>query len=292
MNGVSIKPKSASHKLAPIRYEDYLHPKSGRTFRRPFPVAPFVASTYVSIRSTCPDTCPMKDAGCYAQQGFTAHALRLLDAQAAELRPRDVIAAEALAIRRLFVAKTTGRHSPENTGRVPQDGYRGRGRDLRLHMAGDVPRDSIDLAVNQLAQAAHDWRARGGGDVWTYTHQWAHVARAWWGPIKVLASCETPRQVREARARQYAAALLVTHFPNGPRAFRVANVPGVVVPCPAQTKESVTCATCRLCMADLVKLNVTIGFAPHGSRAAKVMAKAHNVGHGPHPARVSLPVVR
>lgn len=293
---VSIRRASESHKLAPVRYEDYEHPASGRIFRRPFAQGPFVVSTYVSIKATCPENCPWKDAGCYAQSGFTAHALRMLDAAAGSMTGVEVIEREAAELRKLFMPRKRGRNGPHNTGRIPQDGARG-GRDLRLHVSGDVPLVGIERAVNALAQAAWDWRRRGGGAVWTYTHQWRAVARAFWGPIRVLASCDRPEEVREARELGYGAALVVSRFPNADRAFNIPGVPGVVVPCPAQTKTTVTCATCRLCFADLNLLNITIGFKAHGSRAAAVRSVAFQPSPGaPRDvvtrARYALPVVR
>jgi len=251
MNGAAFKEASHSHKLSPVRYENYLHPGSGRMFRRPHPEAPFVSATYVSIEATCPDSCAMKGAGCYAQSGFQAPMVRILDAEAVGRPGIAVIEQEAELIGRAF-----------GGGRVPQDGARG-GRDLRLHVFGDVPDRDGNAAAKILARAAARWRHRGGGAVFTYTHQWHQVERASWGEISVIASCDQPHEVRVARRRGYAAALVVGQFP-GRRAFRVPRMPTRAVPCPAQTSE-VTCATCRLCIdRDLHDLEVTIAFAAHG----------------------------
>jgi hypothetical protein len=255
---------AASHKLGPVDYEPYEH-ASGRTFQRPHPRAPFVCATHVSIRATCPNDCPLKDAGCYAQGGFTRRSMEMLDEAAAErgMSGLDVIRAEVEAIDHSFVRQAR---------RVPRDGARG-GRDLRLHVAGDVPTAGGVEAAKLLAGAARRWRLRGGGAVWTYTHQWHRVPRAAWGPISVLASCDQPYEVEIARRRGYAAALVVAAFPSD-RAFTVAGVPGKVVPCPAQTGER-TCAECRLCLdRDLLRLDVTVGFAAHGASARRIAERS------------------
>lgn len=122
-------------------------------------------------------------------------------------------------------------------------------RDLRLHVVGDCVTPAAAVAV---AAAAGRYRRR----------------------VSVLASCETTADVRAAHAAGYAAALAVTRFPSD-RAFTVDGVR--VVPCPAQTRPAVTCATCRLCTDDrrLHASGLAIGFAAHGS--AGVAAKARRV---------------
>lgn len=261
MPAAMFKEFSLSHKLSPTTGTRYVHPGSGWVFMRPRARPPYVSATFASIAATCPDSCPLKGGGCYAQTGFQAPAVRKMDAAARGLSGVEVIEEEAALIRGAF-----------RGGRVPQDGARG-GRDLRLHVAGDVPRVGIGASVAALAGAAEDWLARGGGSVFTYTHQWRSVRRGAWGPIAVLASCDYPNQVAEARRAGYPAALVVAEFP-GRRAWSIPRVPGRVVPCPAQTGDA-TCAECRLCLdRDLVKLGVTVAFAAHGVNKGKIQARA------------------
>lgn len=260
---MTLREASTSHKLSPVRSEEYIHPRTQRVFQRPHATPPFCSSTYVSIRATCPSSCPMRDAGCYAQSGFTARGIELLDRAADGLTGLQVIEGEARAIRAAF-----------GGGRIPRDGARTadgrrRGRDLRLHVAGDVPDEGVESAVTALASAARQWRIRGGGTVWTYTHQWRRVPRSAWGAVRVLASCDRPEEIEQARARGYSAALVVAEFP-GPRAFAIPGIRGRVVPCPAQTR-GVTCVECRLCLDhDLLKLDIVIGFAAHGRGAGAI----------------------
>jgi len=42
--------------------------------------------------------------------------------------------------------------------------------------------------------------------------------------------------------------------------------------CPAQTREGVTCATCKLCSR--ANRSVIVGFIPHGGAKKKVLAMA------------------
>jgi len=73
-------------------------------------------------------------------------------------------------------------------------------------VGGDVEGEA---GARLLAEAADRWRARGGGEVWTYTHRWREVPVGGVGAIAVLASCEDAAQVLEARQLGYAAALVV-----------------------------------------------------------------------------------
>jgi hypothetical protein len=242
-------PRSHNRKLAPV--ERLL--TGGRL--RPKARAPFVATTDVSIATTCSDACPFKGRGCFAEAGFTRFMARRLDAAAEGLTTDAVIAEEARLIDGAFKG-----------GRVPQDGARS-GRDLRLHVGGDV--GSV-LGARLLASAARRWRDRGGGAVWSFTHAWREVPREAWGPISVLASVERPEDIEAARAAGYAATIVVDEFPSD-RAFFPPGSSAKIVPCPAETRGT-TCVECRLCLdADtLARRNVAITFEAHGPTARRV----------------------
>jgi len=248
--------KSANRKLAPV--ELVLFP--GQPRPRPIPRGPFVSSTYASIEATCPDSCAFKGAGCFADAGFTKIAGHKMDDAARGSTALDVIREEARLIRRAFIGG--GRR-----GRVPQDGARG-GRDLRLHVGGDV--DSA-AGARELGAAAADWRTRGGGAVWTFTHRWRTVPRAAWGPaVSVLASIERAEDVAQARRAGYAAALVVAGFERE-TAYPLAGARDTkLIPCPAETRGA-TCASCRLCLdRDLNAMGAVIGFQAHGAGAATI----------------------
>lgn len=238
---VSVQATSSNRKLAPQRQE---RAKNNRI--RNVPIGPFVSSTYVSIDATCPDTCNWKGNGCYAQTGLTVANVVARDKGGRRLSALEVTRREAERIDKLY-----------RRG-VPQDGARG-GRDLRLHVSGEV---SCERGAMALARAAERWHDRGGGAVWTYTHRWAEIPRRAWGKVNVLASIETADQMWPALRRGYAPALVVPEFPHGPRAFDLDCVK--MIPCPAETHGR-TCAECRLCLdQDLPSRHSGIAFAFHG----------------------------
>lgn len=227
--------------------------------RRLIQSGPLVCSTYVSIEGACSDRCPFKSSGCFVQSGSTIGMARKQDDAARGHSAIDVIVEEVALIDKAFAR------------RIPQDGRCG-GRDLRLHVGGDV--GSI-FGAQLLSEAARRWRARGGGAVWAYTHNWREIPRSAWGSaINVLASVERAEDIEVAQQAGYAAAIVIAEFPSR-RAFRIAGSTTKLIPCPAETNvdpnKSVTCASCRLCLDhDLLKMNAAIVFEAHGPEARKV----------------------
>lgn len=252
---VSVAKQSANRKLAPVIFEPV---PGGRP--RPIPQGPFCSSTDVSIWATCPDSCPYKHNGCYKESysGYNSRALSL-DQRAVrgKYTALDVTTAEAMAIDGMF-----------RKG-VPQDGARG-GRDLRLHVGGDV---SCAVGAGLLASAARDWGRRGGGTVWTYTHRWREIPSRSWAGISVLASVEKVEDIPDAHRRGYAAAITLVAFPRRKR-FRIPGSPFSIIPCPSETRKR-TCVQCRLCFDTerLRREKLVIGFVVHGRDAKK--AKKH-----------------
>jgi hypothetical protein len=241
--------KSANRKLSPVRYEP------AKLRPRPVPIGPFVAQTSVSIAATCSNSCAWKNNGCYAQTGFTGFAVRRLDDAAHGFTSAEVIHLEAQAIEQSF-----------GGGMVPQDGARG-GRDLRLHVTGDV---GSSAGARRLGDAAEDYKARGGGSPWTFTEQWRKIRRGAWGPISVLASVAAPEEIEEARRAGYAAAIVVERFPS-PKAFYLPGTTARLIPCPAEVTKKTTCVECRLCLdRDLLAMNAAIAFEAHGPGKKKV----------------------
>lgn len=253
----SFQAKSSNRKLSPVERIPYAH--KDFTFR-PTPVGPFCSSTFASIAHTCSDSCVFKRGpngelgGCYVDSdSFMRRAMMALDAAARA--GRDPISDEVELLDAIYLRG------------VPQDGARG-GRDLRLHVGGDVP---DVLGALQLAGAAGRWRLRGGGLVWTFTHSWPTILRRDFGVISVLASVENVIDIRAVRSRGYAPALVVDKFPAGKRVFRHGGID--FIPCPAETLKK-TCVECRLCLnADgLYQRRQGIAFEVHGQGAA--VAKA------------------
>lgn len=203
-----------------------------------------VGATYAPT-SHCPDSCKLKGNGCYAQGGRVAIVNNRLVKQAKGLSTEQVATLEANAL---------------DAAKINPLG-------LRVHVSGDC---RTPKAAKILAAAVRRWRKRGGGPAWSYTHAWRVVEREDWKGVSVLASVETHEQARQALARGYAPARVVASFPNGARAWTQGEV--TYVPCPAQTRENVTCASCKLCWRadDLRARTHAIAFKAHSSGAKKV----------------------
>lgn len=248
---VSFQPKSHNRKLSPVILDKTATPRP-----RPLALGPFVSSTYAAIGATCPETCTFKDNGCYASTTGYNHLNRLEQlAKEGGWSGRETNLAEANMIDAAF---------PRG---VPQDGWKGRGRDLRFHISGDA---SCGVGALALGMSATRWARRGGGSVWTYTHRWQEIRASLWGPdMSALASVETVDGVLEAHAAGYACAMTIVAFPDT-RMFPLPGTDFKIMPCPAETKGK-TCNQCRLCMNSewLRQRKIVIGFSIHGRDAAK-----------------------
>lgn len=207
------------------------------------------SATYASLHS-CPESCPHKDNGCYAQMGPTGILTQRMTGTAFR-KPDSIARLEAAGILGL-------------TGRF----------DLRLHVVGDC---KTDAASKILSSACADFRDRSRrfrkddqeAAVWGYTHAWSSVRRSSWFGVSMLASCETAEQVEDANTRGYAAALIVPSFESSKPHQTDGGT--LVVPCPYQTTGR-QCVDCRLCMKSdkLLEMGLTIAFSAHGSKAESV----------------------
>lgn len=203
-----------------------------------------VDATYVSIKASCPKSCPLMGEGCYAQLSYVGMTNHRLDEEAAGFSPLQAARAEAKAIDNSYKG-----------GHIPQ------ARALRIHVAGD----SRTIAGTRLVNGAvKRWRERGGGDVWSYTHAWKNVPRKEWNQVSILASVTTVDEVVAAREKGYAPAIVVGEHVSE-KAYQLEGSDTKWIPCPAQTR-GVGCTDCRLCFnADrLHDGNYGIAFAVHG----------------------------
>lgn len=184
--------------------------------------------------------CPFKNNGCFAQHGQVAFHVRPLEAA--------VRAAHASPVR-------TARDEARGI-----DALKAKGQGLRLHVSGDCPTTE---AAEIVADAAERFVARGGGTPWTYTHAWRRVRRSAWGAVSVLASVETLDDARRAMRRRYAPARVVPKFSTD-KAWVEGDI--TWIPCPAQTRDNVTCESCRLCWnaTGLLARGAGIAFEAHG----------------------------
>jgi hypothetical protein len=205
-----------------------------------------VDATYASIKKTCPDSCELKDKGCYAQTSFVGMINARMNRRARQGSPLDLARAEAKAIDESY-----------NGGAVAA------GRALRLHVAGDSRTVKGTRALNK---AVGRWKARGGGDVWSYTHAWKHVPRTAWSHVSILASVDSTKEVMDARVRGYAPAIVVSEH-KSEKAYQLDGSDVKWIPCPNQTR-GIGCTDCRLCFNAnrLFEGNFGIAFAAHGVR--------------------------
>ena len=212
-----------------------------------------VAATYapVGARSdggSCPRSCPLLGAGCYAEGGRVALVGARLE-RVAGIRAIDLAREEAAAIDAAWQG-----------GRVPRDWG------LRLHVSGDARTAG---AARVLARAAARWISRGGSTPWSYTHAWRAVPREVWGQVSVLASIESASDAADARAQGYAPALIVEKF--AAPSWREEGI--LWVACPAQTARGATCSDCRACWrADSLRdRGLGIAFSAHGVSRRRVL---------------------
>ncbi len=212
-----------------------------------------VDCTYTSIQKTCPDTCELKDTGCYAQQSYVGMVNSRLTKEASGLSTLEIARAEASVI-----------DSSYRGGKVPSN------RHMRVHVSGDSKTIKGSRLINS---AVGRWKKRGDGTnkVWSYTHAWRKIPAKIWSNVSMLASVDKSSDVKEAREQGYAPAIVVPEFKSD-KAFAIEGTDTKWIPCPAQTKDKVTCASCKLCMRSefLYQNNMGIAFSVHGSRSEKL----------------------
>lgn len=192
-----------------------------------------MSTTYAAIGS-CPNSCPfLKSGACYGMSGPISIQWRKLDGD----QSVSIARAEAAAI----------------------DSLSGK-KHLRIHTLGDC---RTNTAAKLVAAAADRYMMRGGMRAFTFTHAWRDVSRESWGKVSVLASCETTAEVKAAKEKGFATALVVAEHKQE-TAYEVDGVK--ILPCPQQTGRAETCDKCKLCLHDdrLKAANITIAFKPHG----------------------------
>ena len=217
---------------------------------------------------TCPDSCSFKHNGCYAENHWTVKDWRRL-----------------------------------NDGQKGQDwqafckAVKTSATDLWRHNeAGDLPGDRDVIDANMLRMLVE---ANSGKNGFTYTHKPTNrIATARMNAARMtqglapLSDAQCQRLVLDNRAAIADAVLrgLTINVSHDSISELDAGVAGVlpsvvvlpldapavqvtprghkVVVCPAQTKEKVTCESCKLCSR--ADRKVVIGFRAHGSHAKKI----------------------
>ena len=206
-----------------------------------------------SSRQWCPDTCPLKAAGCYAKGGPMA-----IHWNAVTQGKRGDLWAD-------FVSKV--RYLPE-------------GQLWRHNQAGDLPGDGEVLDLPALGDLI---AANQGKRGFTYTHypvlgdsidrgiNRTAIGFANDNGFTINLSANNLAHADELAALDIAP--VVTLLPEDAAGEIRTPAGRRVVICPATQREGVTCATCQLCQR---QRSTIVGFPAHGSgkRAATAIAEA------------------
>jgi hypothetical protein len=212
-----------------------------------------IPTTY-SESKTCPKSCPFLKQGCYSRYGPSFWHWRRLD--------------QGTATGRITWAKFLNKIRHLNRGQI-----------WRHNVAGDLPGDQSKIDGKALADLTS---ANAGKAGFTFTHHdvlskqnGAHnraaIRKASAAGFTINLSGNNLQHADKLVATGVAP--VVTIVPTGsPNTQFTPNGHKVII-CPAQTRENVTCNSCRLCAkADRsMKCNggkqLIIGFLPHGMGA-------------------------
>lgn len=192
-----------------------------------------IMSAFYRTPDTCPDTCPLKDEGCYALFGPGGVGPFKI---AAKHGSDDVASVIDQAIRE-----------------VPQNGI------LRWEVSGDVVLpDGVTIDHEYIAQTNRFVAARPDVRVIRYSHAWRQMSPEMFA-YPVNASCETLQDISEARAAGWQTVITATGPDDEVIGMTVDESRAII--CPNQT-HGVTCAECQLCSKERTS---TVVFLPHGS---------------------------
>jgi len=202
--------------------------------------------------STCPQSCPLRGNGCYAEAGpLSWHFRKVSEGQ------RGVPWSEFLTLISAIQPGSLWRHN----------------------QAGDLPGEGDDIDSKMLAQLV---RAQAGKRGWTYTHKpvtgntpqsvgnAAAVRYANRNGFRINLSADTLSEADEL-ADVDCGPVVVVLPSDSPHTVRTPAGRKVVV-CPAQ-RGPVTCADCGLCAA---QRSVIVGFLAHGRSSKRVESVCRN----------------
>jgi len=202
-----------------------------------------------SAKSTCSPSCPFlpdNGGGCYAQSGpLNLHWLKVSSGE----RGTDF---------KTFLAKLQD---------LPQ------GSAFRHNQAGDLPHNLGKISetfIRRMIVATKHLRA------YTYTHHnlkagdnLSLIRKANRAGFTINVSCETEAQVDDAIAHNLPAVVVAKSTES--RTTWHTEGGNVVIVCPAQRSDTVTCADCMLCHKRGKK--VAIAFLAHGTSKRKAEAQ-------------------
>ncbi len=210
-----------------------------------------------TAKASCPDVCPLKKKGCFADGG----PLQLHWEQVSQ-----------------------GKRGVEFDDFLLQLAALKKGAEYRHNQAGDLPPDetktnTID-AVKLAALAAVIRRRRIKG--FTYTHypvidneiNRAAIKAANDSGFTINLSANNISEVDQLLALNIAPVAVIMPL-NAPK-VSFTNQGNKIVICPAQTNTKTTCVDCMLCQKS--DRSFSIGFYPHGTSAKKAIISTNNQG--------------
>ena len=186
---------------------------------------------------SCPDSCPLKTAGCYAKSGKLSMHWNAVTANKRGTSFDDFI---------------------EQIRRLP------RGQLWRHNQAGDLMGLNETIDNESLERLVNANRGKHG---FTYTHKpmtpenAAAIKAANLNGFTINLSANSLNHADQLKALKVApiAAIIPS---DSPKTFKT-SAGHKVVTCPAQTSDRVTCEKCKLC--SLSSREYIIGFLPHGT---------------------------
>lgn len=187
------------------------------------------AVTYRTAES-CPPECPLRGAGCYARGRIFGIPARL---------GLEEDGSSYAAVRALVG--------------TPAD------PPVRANVCGDVLTAEGEPDRPYLAALAEV--ASSGRPVFTYTHAWRRLSPQDAPGVTVNASCDSAEDISAAVAAGWPTVVTDTGDADTLIGSTVAG--RRVVQCPAQDREGLTCAQCRLCARP--ERRSTVAFVVHGS---------------------------
>ena len=212
-----------------------------------------------SSRATCPEKCPLKAEGCYAD-GYRTR--KLWDRCDNPEDPRYVANYDQL---RLALLEATIQHIKGSPNVL-----------FRHNVAGDVAIEGtsvIDInRVNILADAVKYVNTLFPDSLMGYTYTHCEISEYAAGIIHeaaskgflINASCETVSEVMQAKALGINTVIASVNPEETKKALKASGIVGVQ--CPAQTHADRNCKECRLCARDR---ETTVIFKIHGETAKK-----------------------
>ena len=214
--------------------------KSANSKTGPMPV------TYTS-RESCPPSCPHYRSSCYAEDYYTRLNWDKVNQRGAELE----------AFSKFIDA-------------LPH------GTPWRMNVAGDLPGTGEDIDAHALGEIV---RANIGKKGFTYTHKhtsadnlkWIKAANTWGFTVNLSAD----NAAEADTLADTSAGPVVCVVPMDTPSKTTTPAGRVIVVCPAQEREDVTCLSCQLCSH--ANRSTIVGFRAHGGKAKQADAKARKV---------------